>query len=342
MLSKTTPVRTSCVLRDGQVIPPTGLEIIVADHCNIACRQCNHASPVMRKWNATAEDVGRDLALLAGHYRPAFLKYIGGEPLLHPDLPGLLRACRASGIANHHLLVTNGTLLAHMSPEIWGLINEIEISFYPETDLTNDRLVPYRRAAAEHGVKITVNHFPMFRRTFTRQQNEDTALIGQIFRACKLANVWGCHTLYRGAIYRCPQSAYALGLAGAEGFDGLKLEEQPDLAARLLAFLNSPEPLASCRYCVGTSGRKQPHRLLPRADWASDLNETAQDMLDPVLLAQNLHEIITLDDCNIPDNHVRRSLVKRMVHYLGIRSTRMRRTRFRRNAPPPDPGIGFR
>lgn len=326
-------IQTRSILRAGVIVPPTGMEVVVADHCNLTCRQCNHGSPVTAKWNLRPADAARDLGLLARHYRPAFVKYIGGEPLLHPDLPAILQAGRAAGIADHHLLVTNGTLLDRMSEEIWPLLDEIEVSVYPTAGVTNDHLARHQEVAARHGVTFTVNHFPQFRRTFSRHRNEDHELVDQIFRACKAANVWGCHTLYKGALYRCPQSAYALQLADAPGFDGFPLDDTADLSARLLAFLNSPQPLASCRYCVGTSGRKEPHAMLTRTGWRDDLSEPVEVMLDHALLAENLHDAVTLDDCKTPDHHRARATLKLWLARLGYRPKRMRRARFRK-----DPG----
>ncbi|AWD23188.1 radical SAM protein [Fuscovulum blasticum] len=292
--------RTRSELRDGMVVPPTGMEVIVTDHCNIACRQCNHGSPVLPKWSADPDETGRTLTALAQSYRPAFLKYIGGEPLLHPDLPAVIRAGRASGIAPHHMLVTNGLLLDRMPASVWGLIDEIEISRYPGAGLDTALLDRARHAAAAHGVRFTLNDYPMFRRTFTRRETTDPALVQAVFKGCKIANVWGCHGVYRGAIYRCPQSMYALTLAGAQGFDGLPIEPGPAFAARLLAFLNGAEPLASCRYCIGTAGRKEPHALLTRRDWPADLDEPAEQMIDPAVLDLTLREVIPVDDCKTP------------------------------------------
>lgn len=332
MAGHRSPVQTRSVLQDGRIVPPTGLEVIVADHCNIACRQCNHGSPVMPKWLLRPDDLAQHLGLLGDHYRPAFLKYIGGEPLLHPNLAAILRAGREAGISPHHLLVTNGILLDRLTPEIWALLDEIEVSVYPDTGVTDEALLRHKTTAAQHGVKLTVNDFPQFRRTFTRVRNDDDALVQQIFRACKPANVWGCHTLYKGAIYRCPQSAYALRLADAEGSDGFILTQDEKLTERLLAFLNNPEPLLSCRYCVGTTGRKQPHKLLARREWATDLDEPVQDMLDAALLQSGLHTAVTLDDCKTPEHRRGNAVLRRWLGALGVQSKRIRRASFRKDA----------
>ncbi|MDP2062834.1 MAG: hypothetical protein Q8J98_06980 [Phaeovulum sp.] len=327
-------LQTRSVLRDGVIHPPTGLEIIVADHCNITCRQCNHGSPAIGKWYVSPEDIGRDLAMLARHYQPAFLKYIGGEPLLHPDLPGILRAGRASGIASHHMLVTNGMLLDRMPAEAWPLLDEIEVSHYPAAGLSESDLARHRATAKAHGVRFTLNAHAEFRRTFTRIRNDDDALVEKIFKACKPANVWGCHGIYKGAIYRCPQSIYAPRLAGTEDFDGFVLAESADFAARLLAFLNAQQPLASCRYCVGTVGKKEPHILLGRKVWSADLDIPASEMIDARLLAESLENFVLVDDCKTPEHRMKKAgRLQRFLARLHYRPKRLRKATHRRPGP---------
>jgi hypothetical protein len=256
--------------------------------------------------------------MLGRSYRPAFLKYIGGEPLLHPDLPAVIRAGRAAGIAPYHMLVTNGILLDRMRAEIWGLIDEIEVSRYPGAELNEALLDRARVAAADHGVKFTLNDYPMFRRTFTRRETTDPSLVRAVYQGCKIANVWGCHGVYRGAVYRCPQSMYALKLAGADGFDGLAIDDGPNFPARLLAFLNGAEPLASCRFCIGTAGRKEPHALLSRREWPADLEEPAEQMIDPAVLDLTLREVVNLDDCKTPIRPSRAMRFWKKLKGLGL------------------------
>lgn len=291
---------TRCRIEGNHIIPPTGLELIISDHCNISCRQCNHGSPYMRNWNADPLDVARDLGILARVFRPAFLKMIGGEPLLHPDLPGVIRAACNSGITDHYTLVTNGILLDRAPEDLWKLIDEIEISRYAAGGLDDGILNRARRHADKHGVKFTLNVYHDFRLTFTKCRIDDDALVQKIFRACKMANVWGCFGLYKGRIYRCPQSMYAPALAGIEATEGIAVSDSGDFQDRLFTFLTSPEPLVSCRYCVGTSGRKQPHRLLTRKEWHGDLAMPVEAMIDRDLLERNLTEINPLDDCKLP------------------------------------------
>jgi GTP 3',8-cyclase len=287
-------------IEGGYIVPPTALEIIVADHCNISCRQCNHGAPGVAKWFADPAEVGRNLAILAKIYRPAYIKLIGGEPLLHPDLADLVAEVRGSGISQRFMLCTNGLLLHRMADAAWRLVDEVAVSLYAATGDLDDNLALARAKAREFGVTLTLSAFPDFRETFSAIRTEDTALVRQVYAACKLANVWGMHALHRGRIYKCPQSIYVPRLAGRAFDDGIEIRDTPEFRAELLAFVNSPEPLEACRHCVGTVGKKLPHRLVPRRQWRDDLATPAEQMIDYDLLARSLAEPDPHDDCRMP------------------------------------------
>jgi organic radical activating enzyme len=282
-------VQTKSELREGFIVPPTVLEITVADHCNLTCRQCNHGSPVMAKWSADPAEVARDLAILKKYYRPRYLKFIGGEPLLHPDLAGLIRAVIASGIGGQVEMVTNGTLLARMSDELWRLIRKVQVSYYPAQGDYRAVVAAAGAKARAHGVEMVVTGFAHFRDTFSTIRNDDDALVRRVYKACHLANVWGIHALYRGRIYKCPQSTYVPRIVGRAFDDGLPIRDAPGFQAELLGFLNSPEPLESCRNCVGTSGKPRPHAMLARNVWREDLARPATETLDWPMLDKGPH-----------------------------------------------------
>jgi hypothetical protein len=293
-------VRIESRLEDGRITPPTGLELIVTDHCNISCRQCNHGNPVLPVWLADPDSVSRDLNILVKIYRPRFVKILGGETLLHPRLLDVVTAVRESGISDYLRLVTNGMLLHKTEDDLWRALDEIEVSRYQGAGLTDADLAEARVRAGALGTKLTVNDFPDFRDTFTSVRSEDPALVDRIFCACKIVNVWGIHTLYGGRIYRCPQSIYVSALAGVSLEEGIEITEGTDFRDILLAFLNGTKPLASCRYCVGTVGRKRSHCLVPRKEWRDDLETPAEDMIDYDLLARLLVEQDPIDDCKTP------------------------------------------
>jgi hypothetical protein len=97
-------------------------------------------------------------------------------------------------------------------------------------------------------------------------------------------HIWGCHGVYAGHIYRCPQSIFLpklLGLADEEHTrDGLPLRDAPDFRDELLRFLTSAQPLQACRNCLGTAGVLRPHIQVDRKEWPSHQDGPIAALLD--------------------------------------------------------------
>jgi len=288
-------------LVNGLIVPPTHLELIVVDHCNIACRSCNHASPIMPSWFADPDSVHRDFSILAKYYRPARVKVLGGEPLMHKNLRAVIAAARASGISDHFSLTTNGALLHKASDALWECIDEVEISLYPNVAGARDNIDLARVKARDFGKKLTLYQYEAFRGTFSLKGTEDSALIGKIYAACKIAHVWGCHAAREGYFYKCPQSIYTALLTGKSApTDRIPIVDGASFQAELLDFVNSPIPLSACAHCVGTVGIQEAHELVPRAQWRTQIDKTSEELVDFDWLERSLITQDEFDDCKIP------------------------------------------
>lgn len=287
-------------LVNGMIIPPTHLELIVVDHCNITCRSCNHASPAMPSWFADPDTVHRDFSILAKYYRPARVKVLGGEPLMHKDLPAVVAAARASGISDHFALTTNGVLLHKASDAVWKAIDEVEISLYPNVAGAEKNLDLARAKARDFGKKLTIYQYEDFRGTFSLKGTDDPALIGKIYAACKIAHVWGCHVAREGHFYKCAQSIYTAMLTGRSApTDRVPIVDSAAFQAELLGFVNSPIPLSACAHCVGSVGIQEPHELSPRAQWKAHIDKTSEELVDYDWLERSLITQDEFDDCKI-------------------------------------------
>lgn len=285
-------------IESGKIVPPLNLEVIVTEHCNIACRQCNHASPIMPKWNASVAKLEKTFGILSGNYRCERLRLIGGEPMLHRDIVEIMDIAKKSGIGNVLQMTTNGMLLDRLPDRGWDILDEIELSFYEISGLSEARIEAIRRKGEDHGTVVNIARYPNFRMTFTSQSAESRALVEDVWRGCKMVNVWSCQALREDRIYRCPQSIYAPGLAGSQDNDeGFELDDGPDMKDRLVAFLNGAGPLGACANCVGSCGKKIPQTALKRADWKADLNRPYADMIDYDLLELSKREHLHADDC---------------------------------------------
>lgn len=289
-------------IENGFIIPPAHLELIVADHCNLSCRNCNHASPVSPPWFIETDDVRRDYGLLAKVYRPKLVKVLGGEPLLHPRLAEVIETARETEISQRFLLTTNGLLLHKMDDSVMEIIDELEISVYPGLPRARETIELASEMADRFGKDLTVCEYRQFRQTFSTVGTDDESLVQKIYAACKIAHVWGCHAVREGYFYQCPQRIYIRQLMNGTSFpesDRIRLVDSPDLQARLLAFVNSPIPSSSCRYCLGTVGKQVDHSFVPRGRWEEELEQPTEDLVDHDWLERSLIKQDLIDDCKI-------------------------------------------
>jgi organic radical activating enzyme len=267
---------------DGK-IHNSSCEINVAEHCNLSCKGCSHLSPVLPKHFVSPADVLADLSILARHYRVDAVRILGGEPLLHPDLPGVAAAVRESGVTERICVVTNGLLLARMDESFWLAVDEIEVSLYPGRSPTAEQRSSFEGQARTHEVELSLNRVHHFRQSYTEVANTDRALIERVCRSCKIIHVWRCHTVANGMFFRCPQSYFlprVLGEHFAESdVDALRIEDTDDFGERLFDFLTSADPPASCAQCLGTSGHLVSHVQVRPAEFRAAQEISAREML---------------------------------------------------------------
>jgi len=152
---------------DGKVINPEGLEINATLQCNMRCQSCSHLSPLFRRHNVDPAELSGSLAELSRSYHASYVKILGGEPLLHPDLLAVIAAVRDSAISDAVLVCTNGTLLNRMPDEFWRAVDAVEISMYPSRPLSDGDLAIFDARAAEHGVDLLVNRYTHFRYAYS-------------------------------------------------------------------------------------------------------------------------------------------------------------------------------
>jgi hypothetical protein len=276
---------------DGRIANPN-LEIMAAHGCNLTCRSCTHASPVLRpKDIADPDETYRDLAQLARFYRPERVKLLGGEPLLHPDIVGLADAVRATGITEIVTVVTNGVLLPRQGPEFWAAVDEVWVSIYPGHEPAEGEIARWRALSAEHGVEITVHRYEQFRESHSEYGTEDSHLVRRIYNTCQIVHGWLCHAAINGMFYKCPEGYFLPVLRGEEPRDGVEITDDVDFGQRLLEYLNSPEPLYACRFCLGTVGLPFPHSQVKRREWRIPQQKPTEELIDYPYLDEQEREL---------------------------------------------------
>lgn len=289
-------------MSDGKVLNPEGLEINATFHCNMRCISCSHLAPMYRRTNADPATLSETLTVLANGYHASFVKILGGEPLLHPDLLGVIDAVRTSGVSDTIQVCTNGTLLDRADDALWEAVDALEVSAYPSRTPTEESMLRYKELAAQHDVRLTANYYENFRHAYSEEGTTSLPLVQEIFDTCKLAHVWMAHTVHEGWFYRCPQSMVLPDKLESDAWpahtDAIRIEDTPDFAQRLMDFLQGSDPLRACQNCLGSVGKLHPHTEAPRATWRQ--LEPTEDLIDREYLEEVRQDIGSDDGCVQP------------------------------------------
>lgn len=276
---------------ENKIYTPEGCEINVVYHCNLSCRSCSHLSPTFKQEFVSPDRVFHDLQTLAKFYRPAYIKLLGGEPLLHPELIQVIKAIRQSGISERIQICTNGKLLLKMPDIFWEQVNEISLSLYPGQEPGYNDIKKIQSKAKNFNVSLSLSHFDNFRESYTELGTTDTQLVRRIYSTCKIVHIWRCHTVADGYFYKCPLSFLIPKVISNENpklnhQDGIKITDSSEFGGNLLDYLQSSNPLLSCNHCLGSIGKLRPHEQTNRKTWRSLQSYPTEEMVDMKYLAE--------------------------------------------------------
>lgn len=275
------------------MIKTVTLEFNVVEHCNLRCAECSHLSPWMPRSFMELAPFVRDLAALQPFLRCEKFKFVGGEPLLHRDLLKFIHAVKETGMAGIISVATNGTEILDQPDDLYRAIGRLEFSWYPNTPTTAEMVEVARRKCTEFGVQFKLYERHAFRSMQLDVPNDNPRLVKRIYATCEIAHVRQNHVIREGRYYKCSRPLFTgayLAKKGVSGpdfavVDGVELHA-PGLEARLRAYIDDPEPLESCRHCLGTVGKGIEHRQMPVAEVRSAEPEVtrAVDRVDLDLL----------------------------------------------------------
>lgn len=251
------------------------LEYNLTEHCNLRCRYCSQFAPYNPVYYSEIETFKRDVQALAEVYHAFRFRFVGGEPLLHRGLLEFINVVRDSRLADKIVVCTNGKILHTMSQKFYSAIDELDISWYPASG-NEEKLTTVLEKAANAGVQCFVKRITDFEVGWVGREIEDKTLTGKIFDSCRIAHVHHCHTFYNGYYYKCSKPLFAhnyfekLGVKVADlrVVDGVPLHQHSRMK-RLVDHLRDDTPLESCKYCLGTVGKRVPWQELKREELKS-------------------------------------------------------------------------
>lgn len=206
-------------------------------------------------------------------------------PLLHPHLIDVISAAQKSGVSNQIRIVTNGLLLWKMTDAFWQSVNKVYVSIYPGKEMSTEQLELCKRQAQLYNVGLSLYYVDRFRESYAELGTNDPSLVNRIYKTCQIAHIWRCHTVYDGYFYKCPQSLFLPQVLKNDDLtpstiDGIKIEDSLSFAQDLLAYLESPYPVASCKYCLGSVGKLFPHQQVSPQDWRQLQQKSTEQSID--------------------------------------------------------------
>jgi len=278
-----------------------GCEITVAQHCNLACRSCTHLAPVLPVGHVDPDQLRGDLAILAKFVRANHVRLMGGEPLLHPKLIDVMEATLRSGLSPRLRVNTNGLDLHRMPEAFWERVHEVRIAIYPGVRIPRPHLEHAIELALRHRVDLRLMYYDDFRESYSELGTGDDRLVRRIYGTCQVAHRWRCYNVFEGHFYKCALAVFIPRVIQHESLvpfeqEGLRIVDSPSFRRELDAYLASPVPLRSCRFCLASVGKRFAHQQVRRPAWRDAQRRSLEDELDEGYL-RFLEEV----DPNPPD-----------------------------------------
>jgi cyclic pyranopterin phosphate synthase len=243
------------------------LEANIVLHCNNRCAACNHGSPFHKKYDMSAETLARDLNSITRFFHSDEFWFVGGEPLLHPDIPAMAEGVRVSKIADKLCVLTNGRLLDRMKDDFWNCVDMVRISVYPNLDASMVEFA--REKAAKHGVQFAAVPMPSFFKIFGKPDPQEN------FKKCTYKNC--CWTVHEGFFYLCPESAFFpdtyMKLPNLK--EGCPIDAS--LTEEMLSnYIHRTTPFTACQICDPLTEQMKWHEVSSQEEFVKDSSRTTQ------------------------------------------------------------------
>lgn len=217
------------------------LEIHVAHACNLACDNCSHYSDYAHKGIVSLEEADRWMGAWSGRIEPGAFSLVGGEPTIHPDLPGFVELAFRHFPRAHLRLVTNGFFL-HRHPRLPEVLARLPdaalyLSIHHDSPEYREQAAPIealvREWIARHGIRVVC--YRSWQQWRQRYHGHGEAMMPFDDRAPRRSwetcDAKGCPQLFEGKLWKCSPLAY---LRMQHGKVGLPAAWQAYLAYRPL------------------------------------------------------------------------------------------------------------
>ncbi len=227
--------------------PSIGIEIQLVNHCNLNCKGCSHFSNISDEFYINPQILENDLVELNKKFKIKWVAFIGGEPLLHPDLITCLQITKK--VLNNVIIniCTNGTLVFQLSNDVLNYISKNGIKFvFSKYPINNSYFTKILDFVDEKNIEANfIYNRNYFRKYINLKGNSN---IINTYKNCCMRQ---CYILREGRIYHCPFSCY-VHIFNNKFNQNIKVENGIDIykssAKSIINYLS--RPIETCRFCT--------------------------------------------------------------------------------------------
>ena len=177
-------------------------EVPVTDDCNLNCKGCLFASNLTQGTelhNVCYTELEQDAKRMSElFYDVPWIRILGGEPLMHPDIIKILKSYRKYFPDSEIDLCTNGLLIPKMDEAFWKTIKQerisIHISGYKPVYKLLDKIDSILK---EKDIPYVILKRDEFLKYYTEKANND---MEKSFEKCIAS---GCYEVYKGKLSTC-------------------------------------------------------------------------------------------------------------------------------------------
>ena len=255
-------------------------EIHIVEHCNLNCQCCDNYSPLAEESFVKEEDFEKEMKQLSSLFpNMRFIRLLGGEPLLHPNICFFIETSRKYFPFSEILITTNAILLGKMDKTFWEACHNnnvgIEYTFYPINlnyslyeDLAKEYGVVFVPFANEKNSKLTYMNPVSFEKKYDKYET--------YFKCYRKY----CVTLKDGKIYHCtcvPNICHFNKYfnKNLEVTESDYIDIYTHTAEEIDDFLNNPIPF--CSYCDYNNSTSNTGKFLEWKQTKYDIKEWTFD-----------------------------------------------------------------
>ncbi len=224
-------------------IPKIDVDII--ENCTMSCMECTKLTPAFKetKYDKEVDPISlfNDMVNLSKAVHIDRILLVGGEPMLHSNILGCIKAIQDSNVCDGISILTNGTLFNRFTDEIIDSLVSVIVSVYPNKVLP-ETINDFENRLKKRGKRLEKWKIKTFYPIFSKNDILDVN-INNCFEVNK------CYLYYNGYFYNCTSARSINKLMGnPENSDGVSLRENFNIAIVKDFILNKKQNMA-CKNC---------------------------------------------------------------------------------------------